>query len=764
MSIEETNRKSLSQFLAGLLKVKTKVQLVPISDLKKLNDTRWEITGNDPAFIIKGTVYKGWNNIEWESKADNYIPLKLYWDDGNGFQEENSCSMSTISIEGSKQYVTIFIPPYAQNLRLDPGEEVTEFEISDLEFKKVNKMHILLKSVKNVMKQKGSSWSTFVFLMKKAVRIYRDKGLREVWEKTKNASGVFNQHSIHAIDEDRYKLWTASPLYSRDVLESRLDSLSYRPLISIIVPVYNVDEVWLRKCIDSVIAQVYPNWELCIVDDCSSKEHIQRVLKEYAEKDERIKPIFRKENGHISRASNSGVEASTGEFIALLDHDDELAEIALLENVRLLNHSPEADVIYSDEDKISLEGERFSPFFKPDWSPDTLLSQMYTSHLTLYRKSLIEEVGGFRIGFEGSQDYDLMLRVSEKTKYIYHIPKILYHWRAIPESTASSNSSKNYTQESGRRAVEDALVRRKLNGWVEDVEDAFNLYRVHYQAKTEPLISIIIPSKNMTETLSTCLTSIYEKTTYTNYEVIIVDNGSTDPTTKQLYDKWLEKEPNRFNVVEYDIPFNYSKLNNYGCSKAKGELFLFLNNDVEIVTPDWLGEMASQAIRPEIGAVGAKLLYPDETMQHAGVVLSLGGVAGHSHKHYMATDPGYFRRLQMVCNYSAVTAACLMIRREICEEVGGFNEELQVAFNDIDFCLEVRRKGYWNIWLPQAVLIHYESKSRGYEDTPEKQKRFTNEVMYMKNKWPEQLKEDPFYNPNLTKDREDFSLGYPYID
>ncbi|WIM39764.1 glycosyltransferase family 2 protein [Paenibacillus sp. PK4536] len=754
----------MSHFFASLLKVKTKVQLVPVSDLIKIEHTKWESTGNDPAFILKGTVYKGWNNIQWESKADQYIPLKLYWDDGSGFQEENSCSMSAISVEGGKQYVTLFIPPYAQTLRLDPGEEKTQFEISDLEFKKVNKLYIALKSVKNVFKQKGNSWSTISFLVKKSMKLYRQQGLKEVWEKTKNKSGVFNQHSVQSIDQDRYKLWTASALYSRKNLENKLDSLNYKPLISIIVPVYNVEEIWLRKCIDSVLAQVYPHWELCIVDDNSTKLHIKHILNEYANKDTRIKPIFREKNGHISQASNSGLEASKGEFIALLDHDDELAENALLENVLVLNRSPEADVVYSDEDKISIQGERFSPFFKPDWSPDTLLSQMYTSHLTVYRKSLVEEVGSFRIGLEGSQDYDLMLRVSEKTNEIYHIPKILYHWRAIPESTASSNSSKDYTQNSGLKALEDALIRRNANAWVENVEDAFNLYRVHYRTEQEPLISIIIPNKNMTDTLSTCLNSIFEKTLYTNFEIIIVDNGSTESSTKELYQYWSTKEPNRFKSYDYDIPFNYSKLNNFGCNKANGELFLFLNNDVEIVTPDWLGEMAGQAIRSEIGAVGANLHYPDQTVQHAGVVLSLGGVAGHSHKHYLATDPGYFRRLQMVCNYSAVTAACLMIRKEVCEEIGGFNDSLQVAFNDIDFCLEVRKKGYWNIWLPQVQLIHYESKSRGYEDTPEKQARFTNEVMYMKNKWPEELLEDPFYNPNLTKDREDYSLGNPYID
>ncbi|MFD1885671.1 glycosyltransferase family 2 protein [Paenibacillus wenxiniae] len=757
----ESNKQSLAQFLAGMLRIKTKVELVPLTDLKRLGATKWEVLGDDPHFLLKGTFYGGWNNIQWESNATDMIPLKLYWDDGHGFREENSLLMSTTSLGHRKQYVTLFIPPEARSLRLDPGESKLEFEISDLEFKKVNKLHIALKSFQNTSKQHGNSFRAINHMFKRTMNVYREYGLKEVWNKIKTKSVAQQSPEANLIDHNRYQLWTSPSLLPVEEMKSKLEQLSYHPLISIIVPVYNVEEIWLRKCIDSVIAQIYPNWELCLVDDCSPKPHIKPILQEYAERDSRIKPVFRAENGHISRASNSGIEISTGEFIALLDHDDELALNALYENVLLLNRIPVADVIYSDEDKISVEGERHSPFFKPDWSPDTLLSQMYTSHLTLYRKSMVEAVGGFRVGFEGSQDYDLMLRISEQTQNIYHIPKILYHWRAIPESTASTNTSKNYTHTAGLKAVKDAIQRRGMQAYVEGVEDTANLYRVHYKPMGNPKVSVIIPSKNMTDVVDTCLNSIFEKTSYSNYEVIIIDNGSTDVTTHKLYEYWLDKEPNRFKVYEYNIPFNYSKLNNFGCTKASGELILFLNNDIEIITPDWMTEMVGQVIRPEIGAVGANLLYPDNTIQHAGVILGIGGVAGHSHKHFKASDYGYFSRLKMVSNYSAVTAACLMVRKDICEEVGGFDEDLQVAFNDVDFCLKVREKGYWNVWLPQVQLFHYESKSRGYEDTPEKQNRFNSEIELMKERWLDELIEDPFYNSNLTKEHENFSLGNP---
>ncbi len=760
----ESNKQSLAQFLAGVLRIKTKVELVPLTDLKRLGATKWEVLGDDPHFLLKGTVYGGWNNIQWESNATDMIPLKLYWDDGNGFREENSLLISKTSIGHRKQYVTLFIPPEARLLRLDPGESKLEFEISDLEFKKVNKLHIALKSLRNTSKQHGNSFRAINHMFKRTMNVYREYGVKEVWNKIKTKSVAQPSLESNLIDHNRYQLWTLPALFPIEEMKNKLEQLSYHPLISIIVPVYNVEEVWLRKCIDSVIAQVYPNWELCLVDDCSPKQHIKPILQEYAKRDSRIKAVFRAENGHISRASNSGIAVSAGEFIALLDHDDELAHNALYENVLLLNRIPVADVIYSDEDKISIEGERHSPFFKPDWSPDTLLSQMYTSHLTLYRKSVVEAVGGFRVGFEGSQDYDLMLRISEKTQNIYHIPKILYHWRAIPESTAANNSSKSYTHLAGLKAVEEAIQRRNLSAYVTGAEDIANLYRVHYVPVQNPKVSIIIPSKNMTSVIDTCLTSIFEKTTYSNFEVIIIDNGSNDPTTHDLYKIWKVKEPKRFKVFEYDIPFNYSKLNNFGCTKATGELLLFLNNDIEVLTSDWLTEMAGQAIRPEVGVVGANLWYPDQTIQHAGVVLGIGGVAGHSHKHFHSSDYGYFSRLKMVSNYSAVTAACLMIRKDLCEQVEGFDERLQVAFNDVDFCLKVREKGYWNVWLPHVQLLHYESKSRGYEDTPEKQHRFNSEVEYMKMRWPDELSQDPFYNPNLTQEHENFSLGQPYIN
>jgi GT2 family glycosyltransferase len=349
--------------------------------------------------------------------------------------------------------------------------------------------------------------------------------------------------------------------------------------------------------------------------------------------------------------------------------------------------------------------------------------------------------------------------LTELTKHIYHIPKILYHWRSIPESTASGVTAKEYTNSAGFRAVNDAIQRRKIDGWVETDSEIANLYRVHYQPTANPLISIIIPTRNMGGILEKCISSIFTKTNYIHFEVIIVDNGSNEQETFDVFNKWLKQEPKRFFVERMDIPFNYSKLNNQAVEVARGDLILLLNNDVEVISPDWLGEMAGQAIRPEIGAVGACLLYPDNTIQHAGIILGIGGIAGHSHKYYAEDHPGYFSRLKIIVNYSAVTAACLMVRRELYLKVGGLSTELSVAFNDVDFCLKLRSEGYYNIWLPQVRLYHHESKSRGQEDTPEKLLRFNKEIEYMNKRWIKMLKNDPFYNINLTAKHEDFSLA-----
>jgi O-antigen biosynthesis protein len=527
------------------------------------------------------------------------------------------------------------------------------------------------------------------------------------------------------------------------------------PLISVIMPVYNPPIQFLKEAIESVMRQVYPYWELCIADDASPDAEVRQVLEEYAQADERVKVVFREQNGHISKSSNSALELATGEFIALLDHDDVLAPEALYEMALMLNKQPEADMIYSDEDKINAANQRKYPFFKPDWCPDSFLSRMYTCHLGVYRRSLITEIGGFRVGFEGSQDYDLVLRLTEKTDHIFHVPKVLYHWRMHEESTASGDAAKPYAYEAGQRAIEEALQRRGEPGDVLEHPKCRGHYTVRYEIKSYDLVSIIIPTRDLGRLLNQCLDSIFEKSTYPNYEVIVVDNGSTEPYTEKLISDWLNREPSRFRCYSYNIPFNYSKINNYGVSKAQGKYVLFLNNDTEVIVSDWIEAMVEQAQRPTIGAVGARLLYPDDTIQHAGVVLGIGGVAGHLHKYADATAVGCLRSLVDTLNYSAVTAACLMCRRDVFEAAGGFNEELAIAFNDVDFCLRILKAGFRNICLPHAKLYHYESKSRGYEDTPEKQMRFKQEIDYMGDRWGSTLEHDPCYSPNLSLKHED---------
>ena len=561
-------------------------------------------------------------------------------------------------------------------------------------------------------------------------------------------------------DDPNYQKWLNNNFPRESDLRNMvrvLQLFNYKPTISVILPVFNPPERYLREAIESVLKQVYPCWELCIADDASTKPYIRDILKEYAAKDKRIKVVFRNENGHISRASNSALEIATGEFIALLDRDDLLTRDALYEVAFVLNMHPETDMIYSDEDKIEDNGKVREPFFKPDWCPDSFLSRMYTAHLGVYRRSLVNEIGGFRVGYEGSQDYDLVLRLTEKTEKIFHIPKILYHWRIHSDSTASSLTNKIYATDAAQKALSEAIHRRGEPGKVIPTPGGHHIVR--YKISDFNLISIIIPTKDLANVLDNCLFSIFEKTQYPNYEVIVIDNGSTKAATQVVINKWKNQEPDRFKCEQLNIPFNYSKINNYAVNLARGEYLLFLNNDTEVLTPDWLDAMVEQAQRACIGAVGALLLYPDDkTIQHAGLVLGIVGVAGHSHKYHDYQAPGYFYQIKTVNNYSAVTAACLMCRRKVFEAVGGFEEELAVAFNDVDLCLKIKDKGYRNIYLPHVVLYHYESKSRGYEDNPEKQARFSKEIDYIQRKWKNLLISDPCYSRNLTDKREDYSI------
>ncbi|MDP2546560.1 glycosyltransferase family 2 protein [Oceanobacter sp. 4_MG-2023] len=540
-------------------------------------------------------------------------------------------------------------------------------------------------------------------------------------------------------------------------------SFAIQPLISIVVPVYNPDREFLAACIESVMAQSYENWELCLADDQSTKPHVREVLESYQTIDSRIKVVFREKNGHISAASNSALEVATGEWTALLDHDDLLQQHALFYVVKALNDNENVSFVYSDEDKVDEAGNRIDPHFKSDWNPDLLYGQNYVSHLGVYQTDIIKRIGGFRVGYEGSQDYDLLLRYSREIdqKNIVHIPRVLYHWRILEGSTAMGSDEKPYTTDAGIKALEDHFAALGKNVKVEKGKYA-NLYKISWPSVDEngkePLVSLIIPTHNGRDITQQAIDSILEKSTYQNFEILLVDNNSNDPEALAYFDE-VGQHP-KVTLLKYPYPFNYSAINNFAAKKAKGSIIGLINNDVEVITPDWLTEMVSHAQREDIGCVGAMLYYHNDTIQHAGVIIGLGGVAGHSHKHFPRNHAGYFRRLQSVQNLTAVTAACLLIRKSVFDEVNGLNEkDLTVAFNDVDFCLKVNKAGYRNLWTPYAELYHYESISRGEEDNPEKLERFRKEIDYMRTTWETDGYFDRYYNPHLTIGREDFSIG-----
>ncbi len=573
---------------------------------------------------------------------------------------------------------------------------------------------------------------------------------------------------IHRIREaGKYQRWIQSSEPSAadfDQLRELSRTFRYQPKISIITPVWNVDEQWLRLATGSVLNQVYGNWELCIADGASEKPYLKPFLTELALKESRVRVVFLPENLGIAGNSNEALSLATGDFVGFLDHDDELSPDALYEVVKLLNENQGLDFIYSDEDKIDGKERRRNPFFKPDWSPDLLLSQNYINHLLVIRKSLINQVKGFREGYPGSQDYDLCLRVTEQVPEtsIAHIPKILYHWRVVAGSAADDPDAKPYAHISAKKALQDALVRRGTAGEVLDGIFPRSI-RVRYALTGTPRISIIIPSRDHVAQLRRCIQSILQKTWYPNYDIILVDNQSREEATWDYYAS-LGGNP-RITVLQYDAPFNFSAINNFAAAHTGSPFMVFLNNDTEVISGEWLSALLEHAQRDRVGAVGAKLLYPDNTLQHAGVILGITGtpgqkgVAGHSHKRLPNSYQGYFLRPHLVCNYSAVTAACLMVRRDVFEEVGGFNEDIAVAFNDVDFCLKIRKRGYLIVYTPYAALYHHESFSRGRDTTPESRLRFRREVELVRSLWGETIdKGDPYYNRNLTLTKQDFSL------
>jgi glycosyltransferase involved in cell wall biosynthesis/peptidoglycan hydrolase CwlO-like protein len=556
----------------------------------------------------------------------------------------------------------------------------------------------------------------------------------------------------------RYDNFSAT---DREKIKNRINQLPYTPLISVVMPVYNPPLEMLKDAIKSVKDQLYLNWELCIADDASTDRAVRELLKDCAAGDSRIKLVFREKNGHISAASNSALGLATGDYIALFDNDDLLPEHALFYIAQTIVDHPDAGLIYSDEDKIDATGTRYNPYFKSDWNPDLFLSHNMICHLGVYRADLVRELGGFREGYEGAQDYDLALRCTEllAPEQILHIPKVLYHWRSHPGSTAKAGSEKKYALSAGERALNDHFARISISAKSEMLD--FGMYRAHYiLPNPSPLVSLIIPTRNGLSLVKQCINSIVHKTTYKNYEIIIVDNNSDDPETLAYLAEVASDS--RIHVLRDERPFNFSALNNSAVSHARGTYLGLINNDIEVISPQWLDEMMSLAAQPGVGAVGARLWYPNDTLQHGGVISGIGGVAGHSHKHLPRGNRGYFSRAQLIQTMSVVTAACLVIKKSIYREVAGLDEiNLKIAFNDVDFCLRVREAGYRNIWTPYAELYHHESATRGFEDTPEKQARFRDEVIFMQKRWGDNLQNDPAYNPNLTLEREDFSLAWP---
>jgi GT2 family glycosyltransferase len=528
------------------------------------------------------------------------------------------------------------------------------------------------------------------------------------------------------------------------------------PLISIIMPVYNVDPKWLNLAIASIKSQWYQNWELCIADDKSSNQETLDYLNNIDDK--RIKIHFAKENGNISVASNNALTMTKGSYIALMDNDDEITPNALFEVVKVINEYG-SEFIYSDEDKLEMDGSFSDPHFKPDFSPEMFHSQNYLSHFGVIKSSLIQQVNGFTVGLEGSQDFDLYLKILEHTDKIHHIQKVLYHWRKVPGSTAAVFSDKSYAQDAGVTALENAMARRKIEAQILNGKYP-GTYRVKYKIHHNPLVSIIIPFKDMPDLLKMCIESILEKSTYKNFEIIGISNNSEETATFDEMRR-LEELDSRINFYEYNVPFNYSQINNYAVNKyAKGEHVILLNNDIEIITPEWIESLLEFSQREDVGAVGAKLFYPNDTIQHAGVAIGVLSLAGHNFKHHPRNAPAYMGRESVIQNVSAVTAACLMVKKSVFNLVKGLNEDdLKIAFNDIDFCLRIQEMGYINVFTPYCEAYHHESISRGLEDTPEKQKRFLKEVVYTQVRHKEVLQNgDPYYNPNLSLESENFSL------
>lgn len=747
------------------IKPKLKPRLRPFKGIDgkhKGNTGCWVSTSEDPQFRCEFPVFQvhtGWYAISL--LIDGPLPYeiaKMYIDYGDGFIEEDAVSIPYSSGVIAKRFVKI--SRSARAFRFDPQAIPGEFRISEFSIAPV-----AFKFAESRMLRKLTRWE--------ARRFDEDiNGMRQLLKEQAKSKGIAYEKVVEShykrlfatvAESGNYSHWMDTIEIMSQPLENQVASLlsgNSHPLISVVMPTYNSDPEHLTAAVESLLSQSYPHWQLCISDDGSDQQCSIDALQKIALLDSRIEVHYQNRQAGIAENTNAALNQCKGEYCTFLDHDDLLANHALLEVAACIKGQPDLKLIYSDEDKLGLDGERRDPHFKPDWNPDLLLAQNYICHLLVIRRETIEQAGLCRAGYEGAQDHDLILRVAATLadNEVHHIQKVLYHWRMTAQSTAANAGAKDYSSNSGVAAVADYV--KSVDASASVVAGKYpNTYQVKWSLPhPAPMASIIIPTRDQAEVLSRCVDSLLTATDYPNFEILLVDNQSEEAATHAYFDK-LKKNSN-VHVLSYDQPFNYSAINNYAVSKAQGSVVVLLNNDTEVISPEWLHEMVSQAIRPEIGCVGAKLLYTNNMVQHAGVILGIGGVAGHSHKYFDSEAAGYHSRLHLTQNMSAVTAACLAIEKRLFVEAGGLNDvDLKIAFNDVDFCLKVRSMGLRNLWTPYAMLYHHESISRGHEDTREKQMRFAQESVFMQQQWGDSLLADPAYNPNLTRNREDFSLA-----
>ncbi len=714
-------------------------------------DSERRSAGADLRFRLrssKGRSPTGWCLVSCAAAAGRKpVPMELCWDSGQGFSEHSRIRLQTGP--SGRSSTLIRLPEQVTRLgleMLEPAGNRAPGAFVIREISGVAALAILLRPhLREVVKHPRvmSRWS------KQALTWLRTGGMKSL------SQGLWRSARQRAYDQQQNATFEALKENDRHAILERMRGLRYQPLISIVMPVYNTPEKLLRAAVGSVVNQCYPHWELCIADDASAPPHVRRVLEEYVAGNPRIKVTYRQECGHIAEATNSALALATGEFISLMDHDDEIAPEALYEFVNALNENRALDMIYSDEDKIDEHGRRYGPFFKPDWSPDYLESCMCTSHLAIYRKTLVDRIGGFRPECNGSQDYDFVLRFTEQTDRIAHVAKILYHWRAVPGSTAFAMTEKNYVIEAGIRALEDRLRRTGRSGSVKASRYPA-CYDVTVRLAHAPLVSIVIPTAGRSVTVNgrhldlvtNCVQSIQDKSTYRNFEIVIVDNGDLAAATLEA----LRSAGCR--NVTYDASlFNLSRKVNLGAQNARGDYLLLLDDDIEVITPEWLERLLEQALKPGVGAVGAKLLYPDDTIQHAGIV-HCEGLPAHVRKHYPRDDPGYFFSTASVRNYLGVTGACLLTSAAAFRSVGGFDEQFEINYSDTDYCLKLRERDLRTVYTPHAELYHFECTNRAATVAAKES------GLYLK-KWSSVTQDDPYYNNAFLSTRPpDYSLGF----